>query len=120
MERSGHTVDVHGYRRPVYRSDAENRNALEVASVIAARLDSSVFQLIRNVGCREPETFGKRTPAFEIVRRNVAQPLPELVRTQCGLLCGEPRDYKANQKRRGHSLSRRHDRNNTRMLQERA
>jgi len=78
--------------------------------MIAARLDSGIFQLIGDVCSRQPETFGKSATAFKTVRCDVAQPLPEQIGTQRRLLCLETHGRKANQKPRGHNLSGRHDR----------
>jgi len=79
-------------------SDTENGDTLKVRSVITTGSDSTVFDLIRDIGCRETNPFSERAAAFQIVGRNVCQPRTHRVRgeNRSGNILGKKGDRKNN------------------------
>jgi len=78
------TFHFDGERGAIHIPDSENRDPLKVRPVITAWSNTAVFELVRNVSCRESQPFVERAAALKIVRRDVREPRPHRVRGENG------------------------------------
>src|SRR5262249_18213442 len=72
------TADLNGQRRSIGGANAEHADRLEVRSAVAPGLHAPGVQMLPDVACGEPHAVREGGPAFELVGRDVGQPLPEV------------------------------------------
>ena len=84
LERARLPVDRHRDARVALRVHAEDLHDLEVRAIVAARLHAPFLQVIGDVGRCEAKPFGVHAASLQLIGRDVAEPLFQLVgRDRC-------------------------------------